>query len=128
MRGSSLSMKYYVDDAAASIAELIEDEERKLHRAQEQQLEQEERLLETLGLDPASAARTNLPNRGDEAIRRSIMSKRSAAIRDFYRAETAVRVLKQSLQLVLLEHACRDGKKHSMPDVDAYLASRAPAA
>ena len=121
-------MKYYEDDAAASIADLIDEEQRKLDAAEEKKVTEEERLLDVLGLSPAEAARTTCHNQRDEKQRREIMSKRSAAIRDFYRAETAVRALKEALRLVLLEHECRDGKKHRMPDVDAYLASRAPAA
>lgn len=128
VRGSSLSMKYFEDDAAASIADLIEEEQRKLDRAQDRQLKQEEALVRLMSMTVQNAIRATAGNKPMETRRRGIMSKRSAALRDYHRSETAIRALKEALRLVLLERRCRDGNKHAMPDVDTYLLSRAPAA
>lgn len=81
---SQVSTTYFCDDPAASIAEMIEDEQRK----------------------------------GQLATR----------MRDKHRADTSVRAYKEALRMILLTQECADGKKHPMPDVDAYLAGRTPAA
>jgi len=96
---TSQATTYYCEDAAERIAELIIDEQRKRNRAESK-----------------------------EAKHDGNSSKQSAARRDQHRAETAIRSLKQALGFVLLEHECRDGQPHEMPDVDEYLIGRAQAA
>lgn len=81
---SPAAVTYYCDDAADSIAQLIEDEQEK----------------------KSTATRT----------------------RDLHRAETSIRAYREALRVVLLAQVCADGQQHPMPDVDEYLAGRAPAA
>jgi predicted ATPase len=102
------TMTFYIDDAAAQIAELIEREESKLTRAKAKQEEHSRQKTQ-----------------GSDAERRRHSTKFSAAKRDQHRAETMLLAYKEALRIVLLERQCRQtGEAQPWSDPEEYLMIR----